>query len=268
MKKVNYHTHTYRCLHAVGADEDYVGAALESGFELLGFSDHTPWKYQTDYVPDHRMPLSDFENYVDSIRQLQAKYRNRLQIHLGLECEYFPEYMPWLKELIAAYEIEYVLFGNHYYHSDETGPYFGSHTVTSEMLRLYEESIIDGLETGIYSCLAHPDLFMASYPRFDRLCEQVVRRICQTAVRLTVALEYNLGYRPYAEPGDRKGFPCKDFWSIAKDEGCTAIIGIDAHDPKAFKKLSVYRIAEKELKELGIKVTDRLAMNTLKQPII
>ena len=29
--KCNYHTHTYRCQHAVGKDEDYVRAALDAG---------------------------------------------------------------------------------------------------------------------------------------------------------------------------------------------------------------------------------------------
>ena len=38
----NYHTHTYRCGHAVGTERDYVEAALKAGIRTLGFSDHTP----------------------------------------------------------------------------------------------------------------------------------------------------------------------------------------------------------------------------------
>ena len=45
MPKVNYHTHTARCMHAEGADRDYVESALAGGFTTLGFSDHTPWRY-------------------------------------------------------------------------------------------------------------------------------------------------------------------------------------------------------------------------------
>ena len=40
--KNNYHTHTTRCFHAVGQDEDYVRAAIDGGFDLLGFADHAP----------------------------------------------------------------------------------------------------------------------------------------------------------------------------------------------------------------------------------
>ena len=40
--KANFHTHTTRCGHASGTDEDYVRAALAQGFGVLGFSDHVP----------------------------------------------------------------------------------------------------------------------------------------------------------------------------------------------------------------------------------
>lgn len=53
--KTNYHTHTTRCMHATGNDEDYVLSAIKGGYRILGFSDHTPWKYRTDYVADMRM---------------------------------------------------------------------------------------------------------------------------------------------------------------------------------------------------------------------
>ena len=42
----NYHTHTTRCRHAVGADREYVKAAIESGVKILGFSDHAPFPHR------------------------------------------------------------------------------------------------------------------------------------------------------------------------------------------------------------------------------
>ena len=35
-----YHTHTYRCGHADGEDEEYVLEAIAAGVRKLGFSDH------------------------------------------------------------------------------------------------------------------------------------------------------------------------------------------------------------------------------------
>jgi tRNA U38,U39,U40 pseudouridine synthase TruA len=39
----NYHTHTMRCKHAVGTDEEYVLEAIKHGYKVLAFTDHSPW---------------------------------------------------------------------------------------------------------------------------------------------------------------------------------------------------------------------------------
>ena len=43
--KTNYHTHTYRCKHAMGNDEHIVKRAIDAGIDILGFSDHNPWPH-------------------------------------------------------------------------------------------------------------------------------------------------------------------------------------------------------------------------------
>ena len=95
--KTNYHTHTTRCMHATGDDEDYVLSAIKGGYRILGFSDHTPWKYRTDYVADMRMLPEELPGYVESLKTLREKYHDRIDIRIGLECEYFPQYIHWLK---------------------------------------------------------------------------------------------------------------------------------------------------------------------------
>ena len=39
MQNFNYHSHTKRCEHAIGEDEEYVKAAIANGFQVMGFSD-------------------------------------------------------------------------------------------------------------------------------------------------------------------------------------------------------------------------------------
>ena len=38
----NYHTHTYRCGHGYGSEEDMVKAAIDLNMQELGFSEHVP----------------------------------------------------------------------------------------------------------------------------------------------------------------------------------------------------------------------------------
>lgn len=127
------------------------------------------------------------------------------------------------------------------------------------MLELYEESAIEGMESGLFAYLAHPDLFMRSYPEFDRHCKLVSRHICRTAVRLNLPLEYNIGYEEYNDIHGITTIPHPDFWKIAAHEGCTAIIGVDAHNNQYLENPFYYNRATETLRKLGIKVTDRIS---------
>lgn len=256
--KTNYHTHTTRCQHATGSDEDFVLSALKGGYQELGFSDHTPWKYHTDYVSDIRMTPDELPGYVESIRALQEKYKQQISIKVGLECEYFPQYIYWLKHVIKEYRLDYVIFGNHHFHTDEKFPYFGRHTDSRDMLDLYEESSIEGIESGLFAYVAHPDLFMRSYPKFDRHCTLASRHICRAAVRRNIPLEYNIGFEEYNEKHGAVTYPSPEFWQIAANEGCTAIIGVDAHENDYLEKTVYYERALQKLKELKIKTVDTI----------
>ena len=98
--KTNYHTHTYRCKHAMGNDERIVQHAIKAGIDILGFSDHTPWPHFPDDYDSHvRMETMYLPEYCRSIRRLREKYKDQIELHIGLEAEYFPHHMQELKEL-------------------------------------------------------------------------------------------------------------------------------------------------------------------------
>ena len=59
----NYHTHTSRCGHAIGLDEEYVQCAIEAGIKELGFSDHIPFKFVSQ--PGVRMDYDKLDELED-----------------------------------------------------------------------------------------------------------------------------------------------------------------------------------------------------------
>ena len=264
----NYHTHTWRCMHAKGTEAQYVQNAVDAGFALLGFADHTPWPYRSGFVSGMRMRLDQFEGYRQTVLALRERYAGQIRIPLGLECEAFPEYFSWLRDFKAEY-LDYVILGNHYDGTDEGdhttltpdgGFYFGRCTRTDAVIR-YGERILAGMATGLYDCVAHPDLFMHTYPRFDADCRAVSRDICQAARGLRLPLEYNLlGLYRQAEEAGRgwTGYPAQAFWEVAAETGCDAIIGFDAHEPDALLRLPLYERARTTLEGLGLNVLDRL----------
>lgn len=257
MTKVNYHTHTPRCKHAQGSEDEYVRAALEGGFSVLGFSDHTPNHYNSDYVPTMRMGEGELPDYVRCVRGVQEKYKDSIRVLCGLECEYFPSHFSWILEKKDEYSLDYLILGNHFDSTDEFGKgfYFGNCRNPKELFR-YVEMTTKGMETGEYLYLAHPDLFLAHYPQFDEHAQQASHELCKAANSMGIPMEYNLLGRIYTNGGkypDALGYPCKKFWEIAAQEGVECIIGVDAHEPAHLTDIKLFDEAAAFLKGLGLK---------------
>lgn len=256
--KANYHTHTARCGHAVGSDEDYVRAAVAQGFDELGFSDHVPWPYASGYThPTVRMTIGQMDGYIASVRALERKYAGKIAIRLGFECEYFPDYMGWLADMREERGLDYLILGNHYDRTDEGGMYFGS-ARTPAQLRTYVERTAKGVQTGLFAYLAHPDLFMRSYPAFDENCRQAARELCAVCRACGVPMEYNLHDRYLSPRTGRRSYPHPEFFEIAAQEGVDIIIGLDAHEPDEIANPAQWRRAERELAALGVHPVESL----------
>ena len=146
--RTNYHTHTQRCGHAIGTDEAYVQSAIIGGYDLLGFSDHTPWPFADGYHSQIRMEMWELDGYVDSIRSLREQYKDQIEIKIGLECEYYTDYINWLREQKERLQLDYLLFGNHFPYNESKSIYFGN-TYTREELELYLRSSVEAMKWSI-----------------------------------------------------------------------------------------------------------------------
>lgn len=257
IRLTNYHSHTTRCMHAVGTEEEYVLQAIKSGFECLGFAEHTAWPYKSDFVSNMRMHISQLEDYVATIRGLQEKYKDRIRIFLALECEAFPEFYPWLQETKEKYALDYLLLGNHYdTNDDNNGPYFGR-CETPERVERYLKTTLAGMETGMFAYLAHPDIFLHRYPAFDEAAEKACWQICEKAKQLDMPIEYNLlGHNRSNASRSRGyvGYCSPEFWDIAEKCGNRCIIGVDAHAPEQLSCADLYREVYQKLEKRGLEV--------------
>ena len=248
--KVNLHTHTARCYHAAGTDEEYVLAALEAGYGKLGFADHTPFPYKDDYFPGDKMKIGELEGYIESVRGLKEKYKDKIEILLGLECEVVPEFYDFLWD--CHDKMDFLILGNH--GDKRVVPFMGKMTTIPE-LEYYTALAIEGMETGLFLYLCHPDLMFNRMTFFDDACDRMSREICRTANRLGIPLEYNLlGLQKTKKPGTF-GYPCQKFWEIAAEENVTAVIGVDAHSPQHLLTFDMEG-PRAMLKEMGITVLD------------
>ena len=88
----NYHTHTFRCGHARGTEEEYIKRAIEGGIKIRGFSDHVPFAFENGREQSYCVQTSEAENYISTLKALREKYKDDIKIHIGFEMEYYPKY--------------------------------------------------------------------------------------------------------------------------------------------------------------------------------
>ena len=85
--KANYHTHTFRCHHAFDSEWQYAQAAYQAGFEVYGFSDHTPYPFPRGFRSRVRMLPEDLPGYIQAIGLLKKRYAGKMEVLCGLETE-------------------------------------------------------------------------------------------------------------------------------------------------------------------------------------
>jgi histidinol-phosphatase (PHP family) len=78
----NYHTHTVFC-DGKNTPEEVVISAIQKGFSAIGFSGH-------GYAPyDLKCCMTDTEGYRQEVLRLRDRYRNEIEIYLGVEEDAF-----------------------------------------------------------------------------------------------------------------------------------------------------------------------------------
>ena len=242
----NYHTHTPRCNHADGKEQRYIQRALKGGLKELGFSDHTPYFFdEPGYYSSFRMRPEQLEDYVSTLLRLREKYQDQIRIYIGLEAEYYPRLFPKLMDYVRQFPLDYLILGQHALLNETEGIFSPRPTDDVKLLNLYRDQTLEALETGLFTYFAHPDLF---YFTGDPVAyESHVRKICQRARELRIPLEFNLlGFQ------ERKHYPDPFFWRIVGEEGCSVILGSDAHKPACVWDPDLIRRAETMLSGFGI----------------
>ena len=256
----NYHAHTTRCGHAWGSDEEFVQAAIDNGYGVLGFSEHSPWPFKDGYHPidnKQRIKLEDLDSYIADMHRLKEKYQDRIEIRVGLECEYFPQYFDWLKTIRP--KLDYLILGVHCADTDEHLSHYYARSTKPEQVEEYLRCALAGMESGLFAYLAHPELCLADYRQYDEVAQHMVHSICRKAKELDMPLEYNLYGVDKQGRGRQKGlrYPCPYFWETAAEYGCTAIIGVDAHRPENFIRQR-FLDAREYLNSLGLHLIDSI----------
>lgn len=220
------HMHTPLCKHAWGEPEEYAAQALKAGMKGIIFTCHCPMP--DGFWPAVRMADTEFDTYLAMVDRTAKAFKGKLDVRLGLESEFFPGTEGWIKELHQRADFDYILGAVHWQARDYLAKF---ETGTIEAFRkTYFNQLALSAESGLYDCLAHPDLVKNYHP--DSWCLAIVKGGISTALdRIAatgVAMELNTSglNKSYSEMN-----PGMEMLRMMAEREIPVVIGSDSHRP-------------------------------------
>lgn len=233
MIRVDLHMHTRYC-DGANTPEEMVLAAIEKGFEQIGFSGHG----YTDFDKSYCMSPEVTAHYMREIALLKERYRDRIDILCGIEKDYYSD--------IATDAFDYVIGSVHYLKVGETYiPVDESPAILQQaaqehfagdiyaLCERYFETVADVVEKTDADIIGHFDLiskFNEGGALFEQTHERYVRAWQSSAARLLASgalFEINTGaisrgYRTEA-------YPSAEMRAFLTKKGAKWIVSSDAH---------------------------------------
>ncbi len=226
-----FHIHTYRCGHAGDeTDEAYILKALELGAQKLTFTDHAPFPGNPFRS---RMDYEQLDEYISTLSGLKEKYSEKIEIQIGLEIEYLPDYENYYKELSHKKDLQILLMGQHFFQHKNGNFSFADDSETKNKTEFSGciNAMIQGIKTGYFNYAAHPDRCFKRCRKWTEEMEALSEQLLQTATAYNVPLEFNL--TSWSKRNSHYWW--KEFWQLLddynskKNKKVSVIYGLDAH---------------------------------------
>lgn len=265
--KSNYHTHTFLCKHALGDSEDYVKRAIMLGYHTIAITDHGPFpKFLQKKLKSRRMSIEQYDEvYLDMLDRSVKKHKDEILVLKGVEIEYLPELEPFYPKFLK--DLDFMILGQHYIKvgDNHKSIYLD---LSKEEIMLYARTVTEGIETGMFKIVAHPEIFCWNLKEneWDQTCIDAANMIIDAAIKNDVALEINVnGVRNsfyqrkefYQDGKINFPYPRREFWDIAQSKNAMIVMNDDAHAPNRLHDdytLKTYKFVT----EGGIKIIDRI----------
>jgi histidinol-phosphatase (PHP family) len=221
------HMHTPLCKHSRGEPEEFAAVAEKRNLRGIVVTCHNPGP-TPDFSASVRMSMAQFDEYVALVERARQAWAGRVDVRLGLECDYMPGLEPFLEKLLARAEFNHVLGSLHpqldyYKNAFMNGDDFA-------FQQLYFEHLAQSAETGLFDTLSHPDLVKNMFPRSWRVEPLLddIRRSLDRIAKTGVAMELNTSG---LHKSIREMNPNATMLAEMQQRGIPVVIGSDSHEP-------------------------------------
>ena len=104
----NHHTHS---IYSDGSSqpEEYIVAAIEKGFNLLGFTEHSPLPFDNTFS----FKKEKKDEYMELMGILKQKFSGQIAVYSGMEMDYIPGMSENFSKVKAEYKLDYLIGSVH-----------------------------------------------------------------------------------------------------------------------------------------------------------
>ena len=240
--KTNYHTHTVWC-DGKNKVEEVILSAIDKGFDVIGFSSHSTY-------PDDNactVPVEKLPGYFSEVRELAARYSDRIRVLCGVEVDYIPGTTDPDRSRYAEFAPDYIIGSIHYVIAPDGERVPVDHTPellaegiaahfdgdVRAFLRTYFAQERDMVRLFDFDMVGHPDLcrkFNAKHQYFDENAEWYLAELRLTAKAIAESgklVELNTGAISRGWLDD--AYPSATFRAMLRGFGVGFVLNSDSH---------------------------------------
>ena len=230
--KRDLHTHT-SFSDGANTPEEMILAAIELGMSEIGISDHSYLSFDCDYT----MQADSIDDYKAEILCLKEKYKDKIEVKLGIEQDYYSDFPAEGYEYIIG-SVHYVKADGVYYAVDNTPEimeeaakaFGGDYYALAES---YFKNVADVVNRTGCDIIGHFDLlskfnehyhlFDEGNPRYVKAWQEAADRLLKTGKPFEINTgAISRGYRLDA-------YPSKTMRAYIKERGGRFILSSDSH---------------------------------------
>lgn len=155
------HVHSVFSSDSVEKPEEIIKTAIDKGFQYIYFTDHHDMDFPVNPEEPNMDFQLDFPTYVSKITELKEKYKNKIQVMLGVEQGICPETAPKITDLSNQYPFDFIIGSSHLTRLDNGDPYYPSYYEGKTNIEAYREYFASEVEnvrlTDGFDVYGHPD---------------------------------------------------------------------------------------------------------------
>lgn len=210
--KSDFHMHTYFSSDAEVQPKDMVERAIQIGLETICFTDH----YDKDYpkYADTEEFQLDADRYFSEMKELQEKYKNQIDIRIGVETGLQPHLGEFWHDFVRKYPFDFVIGSVHVV--DRQDPYYGTffegRSDEEAYHQTFEETLVNIKNNKDFDVLGHIDYIVRygktkaehySYKKYADIIDEILRYLIYNGKGIelnTAGFKYGLGFcHPHPE---------------------------------------------------------------------